>query len=62
FQVQRATNETFTAGLANSTVGANVTTLTTGNLPRGATFYFRVRARNAVGDSDWTNTFSITTP
>jgi FtsP/CotA-like multicopper oxidase with cupredoxin domain len=64
FQIQRATNAEFTAGLATSTVGANVTTFTSGNVARGASFYFRVRARNAAGNSDWVNAtpFPVVTP
>lgn len=61
FTIQRASNNAFTVGLANSTVGANVTTFTTGNLPRNTTFFFRVQATNAAGASGWSNTFQITT-
>lgn len=62
FTIQRATNETFSAGLVTSTVGANVTTFTTGNLPRFTIYWFRVAATNAAGASDWSNVVSVTTP
>lgn len=62
--IQRATNSTFSAGLSTSTVGADVTTFTTGNLPRTTAFYFRVSAFNAGGASAWVNAtpFPIVTP
>ena len=62
FEIQRATNLNFTAGLTTNTVGANTTTFNTGNVPRNTTFYFRVRAVNEAGASAWTNTLIITTP
>ena len=62
FTIQRSSNAAFSAGITNSTVGANVTTFTTGNLPRNTTYWFRVAAVNSGGASDWSNTVSITTP
>ncbi len=62
FTIQRATNSAFSAGLVTSTVGANITTFTTGNVPRFTTFWFRVAATNASGASDWSNVVSVTTP
>ena len=64
FRIQRATDANFTVGLTTSTVNANLTTFTTGNLPRGATYYFRVQAYNASGVSAWVNAlpFPIVTP
>jgi len=61
FTIQRATNATFTAGVSNATVKANVTTYRTGNLPRNTTFYFRVRANNGT-PSAWSNVIAVTTP
>lgn len=55
FRIQRAADAAFTLGVATSTVGANVQTFTTGNLPRGATFYFRVQSFNASGTSAYEN-------
>ncbi len=64
FRIQRANDAAFTVGLTTSTVNTNVTTFTTGNLPRSATYYFRVQAYNASGVSAWVNAtpFPITTP
>ncbi len=64
FEIQRATNDTFTTGLTTASVNANVVTYTTGNLPRGATYYFRIRAVNASGVSAWVNAapFPVVTP
>jgi len=64
FSIQRATNSTFTAGMVQNFVGANVTTFNTGSLPPG-TYYFRVLAyRSGVGASPWVNAtpFPITEP
>jgi FtsP/CotA-like multicopper oxidase with cupredoxin domain len=54
FEIQRATNSTFTQGLVTSTAGANTTTFTTGNIAR-VTYYFRIRAVNVAGSSAWVN-------
>jgi FtsP/CotA-like multicopper oxidase with cupredoxin domain len=64
FEIQWATDANFTVGVTTHTVKADVTTHTTGNLPKGATFYFRVRATNASGVSAWVNAvpFPIITP
>ena len=64
FNIQRATNATFTANVVNSTVGANIRTFRTGNVARNTPFYFRVRAYNGAGQSAWVNAtpFPITTP
>lgn len=62
FEIQRATNLNFTAGLTTSTVGPNITTFNTGNIARGTNFYFRVRAFNSAGNSAWANTVIVTTP
>ena len=54
FTVQYSTNANFTGGgLTSRNVGANVTTFTTGNLTRGQTYFFRVRANNGAGSSAW---------
>jgi FtsP/CotA-like multicopper oxidase with cupredoxin domain len=64
FRIQRANDLNFQLGVVTSTVGANIQTFTTGNLPRAATFYFRVQAFNASGTSAYVNAtpFPITTP
>ena len=61
FLVQRAYNPTFTSGVVNATVGANVTTLTQ-TVSRATIFYYRVHAFNDTTQSEWSNTFTITTP
>ena len=55
YRIQRATNAAFTANLVTSTVGANVTTFSTGNLARNTPYYFRVQAFNGAGPSAWVN-------
>jgi FtsP/CotA-like multicopper oxidase with cupredoxin domain len=64
YRIQRATDAAFTANLVTSTVGANVTTFTTGNVARATPFYFRVQAFNGFGASIYVNAtpFPITTP
>jgi len=54
YSIQRATNAAFTAGLSTTGVGA-VTTLTQTGLARGASYYYRIRAVNAVGNSAYVN-------
>jgi predicted phage tail protein len=61
FKVDRATNSAFTSGLVTTTVGANVKSLQATGLSRNTTYYFRVRAYNAVGDSANSNTASVKT-
>jgi rubredoxin len=58
FKIDQATNSTFTTGLTTVTVGANVTTYNATGLSTGTTYYYRVRATNAVGDSANTATAS----
>ena len=61
FTLQMATNSGFT-GATNINIAANATTWQSGNLPRGATYWFQIQAYNGLGASGWSNTFSITTP
>ncbi len=44
FEIDRATNSSFTSGLTTATVGANVTTYQSTGLTLGTTYYYRVRA------------------
>jgi hypothetical protein len=62
FQIQRSTSPNFT-NPASFTVGANVTTFSQ-NVSRSFNFYYRIRARNAVGNSAWVNVtpFPVVTP
>jgi predicted phage tail protein len=63
FEVQRATNATFTTGLVTTTVAANATSLdvTTG-LAANTTYYFRVRATSAAGPSAYATAAPIAVP
>jgi hypothetical protein len=64
FAIQRATDPNFTFNVVTSTVGAGVATFTTGNVARGAGFYFRVQSFNSANPSAWVNAtpFPIITP
>jgi hypothetical protein len=65
FRIRWSTDSTFATGVSSSTVGANVVTFTTGNLPRGRNYYFQVQSfNNITGASAWVNAtpFPILTP
>lgn len=63
FKVERATNSTFTTGLTSVvTTAAGVVTYTESTAAAGTTYFYRVRATNAVGDSANSNTATVTTP
>ncbi|MBK8933341.1 MAG: multicopper oxidase domain-containing protein [Chloroflexi bacterium] len=64
FVIQRASDAGFTTNLATFTRRANATTLVQTGLPRGVTYYYRILAQNAYGQSAWVNLSppSITTP
>ena len=61
FLVQRADNVTFTLGVVNATVGADVTQLTQ-NLTRARSYYYRVLAFNDTTQSSWSNVINVVTP
>jgi hypothetical protein len=61
FEVDRASNSSFTSGLVTTTVGANVSSYQATSLAGGKTYYFRVRAFNSSGNSSFSNTASATT-
>lgn len=61
FQIQRATNSSFSQNVVNAFVGSNTTSQQVVGLDAGATYYFRVRAANSVGDSGWSNVSSAMT-
>ncbi|MBK8900108.1 MAG: multicopper oxidase domain-containing protein [Anaerolineaceae bacterium] len=61
FLIQRANNALFSLGVVNATVGPNITTLTQ-NVSPGTTYYYRVLAFTDTLQSDWSTTFSVTTP
>ena len=55
FTIQRATNLTFTTGLANFTVSGSARSLTQ-TVTRNTTYYYRIRANNSIsGSSAWKN-------
>lgn len=67
FEIDRATNSTFTANLVTNTTGSIPSTGGIGSfqstgLSASTTYYYRVRATNASGDSSNSNTASATTP
>jgi titin len=63
FEVQRATNAAFTAGVNTNTVAANSTTRVE-TRTRNRSYYYRIRAVNPAGVSAWVNMtpFPIVTP
>jgi hypothetical protein len=61
FLVQRADNDTFTLGVVNATVNANITSLSQ-NLPRSRSYYYRVHAFNDTTQSGWSNVVNVVTP
>jgi len=60
FQIQRSPLPTFNL-VTTSNVGADVTTFSQNVLPRGAGYYYRVRATNAIGNSGWSNSVRVIT-
>ena len=60
FVVERDTDPQFLAA-QSTTVPANTTHVTVPGLNPSTTYYFRVRARNATNNSNWTNNASATT-
>lgn len=66
YRIQRALDSSFGpgSGVVTSTVGANITTFTTGNLLHNVSYYFRVQAFNSADPSAWVDAtpFPITTP
>jgi fibronectin type 3 domain-containing protein len=62
FTIQRATNNTFTAGLNTSTVAANTITTQQTGLARGTIYWYRIRAVNLSGASAWSNVVIVITP
>ena len=61
FKIDRATNNTFTNGLTTITVAADAISYSATSLAVNTTYYFRVRAINAVAESANSNTASATT-
>jgi hypothetical protein len=59
FKIERSNNGVQFTEIA--TVGPNVTTYSSGGLQRNKTFYYRVRAYNAAGNSAYSNTANAKT-
>lgn len=57
FTIQWSTDPNF-GTFSSATVGRNVQTYTTGNIPHVA-WYFRIRATNALGSSAWVTTSQV---
>jgi hypothetical protein len=62
FHIDRATDSAFTQNLVTQSAGASATSFVDSGLTAGTTYFYRVRAFNAVGDSPNSNTASVTTP
>ena len=61
FEIQRSTSATFT-NPSSFTAAANATQLVQTGLSRARTYFYRVRATNLGGPSDWSDGVSVTTP
>ena len=61
FAIDQATSSDFSQGLTTATVGAGVTTYSATGLSADTTYYYRVRAIDAAGDSANSSTVSATT-
>src|SRR5437763_691721 len=61
FVIERGTDSNIIGNYNATTVGANVTSYQATGLTSGTTYYFRVRATNAAGNSPNTPTVSATT-
>jgi transcriptional regulator CtsR len=61
FKIERKTGSGGTWAQV-ATVGAGVTTYSNTGLSASTTYYYRVRATNAAGDSSWSNEASSATP
>src|SRR5262249_41538979 len=61
FTIDRATDSGFSQNVVSVTLGADVTSFQASGLGASTTYFFRVRATNAAGDSANSNTATATT-
>ena len=59
--LQRAVDSGFTQELATFSVGAQLTTYTDNTVVNNTTYYYRILATNSIGNSQWSNTATVTT-
>jgi hypothetical protein len=62
FRIQRATDNWFTSNLTSFQAGANINTYSDNTVQQASTYYYRVFAFNAAGDSRPSNTATASTP
>ena len=62
FDILRATNAGFTKNRVRIYTGANVTSIDNTSVKPGVTYFYRVRAMNAIGVSEYSDVVSITAP
>jgi FtsP/CotA-like multicopper oxidase with cupredoxin domain len=61
FTIQRATNQGFTQNVVSFSVGANVNSFNDSGLTRNTRYYYRVRAFNVIGNSQWSPVLNVRT-
>jgi dienelactone hydrolase len=62
YEVQRARDSLFTQGVTTITLPANTTAYKDSDLTANTKYWYRVRAKNDTGSSDYSNQFRIITP
>ncbi|SCF35485.1 hypothetical protein [Micromonospora mirobrigensis] len=62
FTLQRATNVTFTSGLATFTLALNARSYSDTGRARSTTYYYRIQAFNSIGPSAFSSVIAVTTP
>ena len=61
FTLQRSTNSTFSAGVVTTNLNSNQSASTVGGLAAQSLYYFRIRAENGAGNSQWSGAATATT-